>query len=94
MLGKVRDRGGIPVVCGVLPRRDYGREWLSRALSINSRVAKHCESNGWAFLDAWDLFYGKDNLFARDGVHLSRLGVGVLARALEGKAGEVQQFFQ
>ena len=93
-LGKIRDRGAVPVVCGILPRRGASVEWLSRAIAMNRRVADHCGSNGWAFLDTWDLFYGENSLYARDGVHLSRRGVRVLAQALERKVGEVQGFFR
>ena len=82
-LNRIKNKGGIPVVCGVLPRRGVGAEWLSRALALNNRLAAHCKSNRWAFVDNWDLFYGKDALYARDGVHLSRQGVRVLAGTLE-----------
>lgn len=82
-LNRIKTKGGIPVMCGVLPRRGVGAEWLSRAIAVNSRLAAHCKSNGWAFVDNWDLFYGKDALYARDGVHLSRQGVRVFAGTLE-----------
>ena len=82
-LGKIRDRGGIPIVCGVLPRRGVGREWLSRAIAINCRLEKHCANNGWAFIDDGQRFYGNDYLYCRDGVHLSREGVKTLSASLE-----------
>lgn len=91
-LGKVRDRGGIPVVCGVLPRRNVGDGWLSRAIAVNGRLAAHCESQGWLFVDNWDLFYGKDSLYARDGVHLSFEGVEVLSESLERALSHLQDF--
>ena len=93
-LEKIRNRGGIPVVCGVLPRRGVGNEWLSRAITLNRRLASHCKSNGWSFVDNWDRFYGKDALYARDGVHLSRQGVRVLAGTLEREVGALQRFFR
>ena len=93
-LDKIRSKGGVPVVCGVLPRRGVGVEWLSRALAINCRLAAHCKSNGWSFIDTWDLFYGKDALYARDGVHLSRQGVRVLAGTLEDEVNALQRLFR
>ena len=83
MLGKIRDNGGIPVVCGILPRGGNGGEWLSRAISLNSRLAAHCDRNGWLFIDTWNLFFGKEELYAKDRVHLSFQGVEVLSNALE-----------
>ena len=53
-------------------------EWLSRIIAVNSRLTGHCKSNGWAFINNWDLFYAKDTLYARDGVDLSWHSVRVL----------------
>ncbi len=52
-LGKVRDKGDVPVVCGILPRCGNGNEWLFRAIffSLNSHLAAHCNTNGWLFID-------------------------------------------
>ena len=86
-LGKVRDLGGVPVVCGVLPRKYAGREWLSRASALNSRLADLCRGNGWLFVDNWKYFFGKDHLYARDGVHLSERGTGALAWSLQRDLG-------
>ena len=93
-LDRIRDKGAIPVVCGVLPRRGVGSEWLSRAIALNRRLANHCKSQGWSFIDNWDLFYGKDTLYARDGVHLSRQGVRVMAGTLERELSALQRFFR
>ena len=83
MLGRIRDNGGIPVVCGILLRGGNGGECLSRAISLNSRLAAHCDRNGWLFIDTWNLFFGKEELYAKDRVHLSFQGVEVLSNALE-----------
>ena len=93
-LDKIKSKGGIPVVCGILPRRGVGIEWLSRAIAVNCRLADHCKSKGWSFIDNWDLFYGKDALYARDGVHLSRQGVRVLAGTLEREVDALRRFFR
>ena len=93
-LQRISSKGGIPVVCGILPRRGVGAEWLSRAIAMNCRLADHCKSKGWSFIDSWDLFYGKDTLYARDGVHLSRQGVRVLADTLEREVAAIKDFFR
>lgn len=80
-LGRVRDLGGTPVLCGVLPRR-LGPRWWSEACALNSRLAGHCRRNGWLFVDNWSYFFGKDHLYTRDGVHLSGGGTGALAWSL------------
>lgn len=92
LLGRIRDAGGSPVVCGVLPRRGVGDGWLSRAIAVNSRLAEHCERNGWLFVDNWDLFFGNDALYARDGIHLTFKGVEALSDSLERALGTLRDF--
>ena len=50
-LAKVRNRNRVPVVCGVLPRRAVGDMSQSRAITLNCRLAEHCETNRWIFVD-------------------------------------------
>lgn len=84
ILDRVRRKGGRPVVHGILPRRGVTWDWSSRAIGINSRLEQFCQDEEIPFLDNWCTFYGNDRLYARDGVHLSRLGVQKLASTLEG----------
>ena len=93
-VGKVRDRGGFPVVCGVLPRRFVDDMWYSRAIAVNCRLALHCKANGWAFVDSWDLFFGHNHLYRRDGVHFSRKGVQILSESLEREVDALQAFLR
>lgn len=83
VLEKIKSKGGVSVVCGVLPRRGVSREWLSRAIGINCSLDKYCSDHAIPFIDVWHRFYGNDVMYARDGVHLSRQGVAVLARAVD-----------
>ena len=92
VLGKVRDRGGIPVVCGILPRRGVSWEWLSKAIAVNCRLADHCMANGWTFINNWHRFFGMDHLYQRDGVHLSQRGYQFLADILEDEVGALKGF--
>ena len=82
-LARVRELGGTPVLCGILPRRSAGVRWWSEATALNSRLADHCRRNGLLFVDNWSYFYGKDHLYTRDGVHLSERGTGALAWSLQ-----------
>ena len=86
-LDKIKSKGGIPVVCGVLPRRGLDAEWLSRAIIVNCRSANHCMGNGWTFIDNWNLFYSKDTFYARDGLHLSLAMAGMFEKNLNALQG-------
>lgn len=89
MLGKIRESGRRCVVSGVLPRFWAGRagisvgEWLSRAIGVNERLKVLCREAGVSFVEEWDRFYGRRELYVRDGVHLSGKGVEVLRECLE-----------
>ena len=41
-LGRVRELGGTPVLCGILPRKYVGAGWWSAALTVNRWLAEHC----------------------------------------------------
>ena len=83
MLEKVRESGRRCVVSGILPRCQVGSGWHSRAIGVNERVRKMCEKMGMFFMDEWCEFYGRKDLFAMDGVHLSRKGVKMMSECLE-----------
>ena len=86
-LEKVRRKGAPVVACGIPPRMGYSREWLSRAIAFNSRIEDYCRRNRIAYVDVWERFYGRKQLFARDGVHLSRVGVSVLSGLIDKVVG-------
>ena len=83
LLDKVREKGGIPVIHGILPRWGASWEWSSRALGVNSRLEKFSKECGIPFIDNWSLFYGRRSYYAHDGIHLSREGVAAVAGSLD-----------
>ena len=66
---------------------DASREWLSRAIGVNEQLKGVCKDIGVSFVDDWDRVFGRRELYARDGVHLSRKGVDVLSECLERGVG-------
>ena len=86
-LDNIRSKSRIPVVCGVLPRRVLDDEWLSKAIVVNCKLVNHCKGNVWTCIYDWDLYYGKNTLYARDRLHLSCQSVGVMAGTLERELG-------
>ena len=83
LLREIRESRRRCIVSGVLPRQKVGGQWLSHALGLNDRLRKLCEESGVGFLDEWDRFYGRHELYAMDGVHFSRKGVQELSECLE-----------
>ncbi|KAG0719178.1 hypothetical protein GWK47_051031 [Chionoecetes opilio] len=68
----------------VFSLKEYvGQEWLSRALSLNSKIEELCKGMGLRFVDGWDTFYGKHSMYTRDGVHLSKMGTEAYGDQLE-----------
>ena len=91
MLEKVKASGRTGVVCGLIPRRFADSEWLSRSLSLNSRLEGMCRELGFLFVDGWDTFYGKHAMYTKDGVHLSKIGTEAYGAQLEGTVRGIRQ---
>lgn len=82
LLARVRESGRNAIVSGVLPRMNVSKEWSSRAIGLNERVRKEC-GDDVVFLDTWSMFWGVNELYARDGLHLSKSGVQLLSKCFE-----------
>ena len=83
LLREVRESGRRCIVSGVLPRQKVGGLWLRQAYGLNDRLRRMCGESGVGFMDEWDRFYGRQELYARDGIHFSRKGVQALSECLE-----------
>ena len=62
------------IVVGLVPRNYRTGEEYSRPLGVNRRLESLCKSYSIRFIDLWATFFGKDNLFQRDGTHFSSHG--------------------
>ena len=81
---KVRSKGKICLVSGILPRQSESRYWSSKAIGINNRVQKLCsEIDGAMFLDNWEKFYHNRRWYTRDGIHLNYQGSKVLSNIVD-----------
>ena len=83
LLRKVKESGRRCIVSGVLPRQKVGGLWLSQAIGLNDRLRTLCGEYEVGFMDEWDRFFGRQELYARDGIHFSRKGVQELSECLE-----------
>ena len=70
------------IVVGLVPRDYRSGEDYSRAIGVNRRLETLCQSYSIRFIDPWATFYGRVNLFQRDGTHFSSHGARVFARLL------------
>ena len=62
------------MILGILPRPYASDCATSKAIGLNGRLADLCTQKGVRFVDPFDEFFGKRNLYLRDGVHLSTSG--------------------
>lgn len=83
LLQDLRETRKRTIVTGILPRAVASNEWYSRALAMNSSVNQMCEKMGLIFVDLWQDFYGRDDYYLRDGLHLSDDGARALGVAYE-----------
>ena len=78
-LGQILLSGILPV-CG---NRIQGYR-NSKRMAVNGMVERLCKEEDVGYVDMWDSFVGNDELYFRDGLHLSGKGAAVLAEGLSG----------
>ena len=71
---------------GILPvfgnRLDGYRN--AKRMAINGMVKRLCKEEDVGYVDLWDSLVGKEEMYARDGLHLSGKGAAVFAEGLSG----------
>ena len=56
----------------------------AKRMAINGMVKRLCKEEDVGFVDLWDSLVGKEEMYARDGLHLSGKGAAVFAEGLSG----------
>ena len=56
----------------------------SKRMAVNGMVERLCKEEEVGYVDMWDSFVGNEELYFRDGLHLSGKGAAVLAEGLSG----------
>ena len=80
-------RAGQILLSGILPvfgNRIQGYRNAKR-MAVSGMVERLCNEEGVGYVDMWDRFVGKEELYLRDGLHLSGKGAAVLAEGLLGR---------
>ena len=72
-------KAGKRVVVGIIPRLRWSDDAYSKNIGINKSLKYLCREAGVTFVDPYDEFYDRPELFNRDGVHLSWKGKATLA---------------
>ena len=74
------------ILSGILPvfgnRIDGYRN--SKRMAINGMVKRLCKEEDVGYVDMWDSFVGKEEMYVKDGLHLSGKGAAVFAEGLSG----------
>ena len=87
LLKKTKEaRVGQIILSGILPvfgTRNQGYR-NSRRMAVNGMVMQLCREQEVGFVDLWDSFMGKEEMYSRDGLHLSGKGAAVFAEGLSG----------
>lgn len=83
LLKVAKSKTGRVVVIGLVPRKFVAVSKYTGARAINNKLAKKCKDLGFRFIDPWDTFFGKDELFRGDGVHFSDAGAQAMAKLMK-----------
>ena len=72
------------ILSGILPvMRGRGTTFRNcKRMAINGLLEQMCEEEGVGFVDLWEYFVGKEDMFMRDGLHLSGKGAAVFSENL------------
>ena len=79
-------RVGQIILSGILPvfgNRINGYR-NSKRMAVNGMVKRLCKEEEVGYVDMWDSFVGKEEMHARDGLHLIGKGAAVFAEGLSG----------
>ena len=85
LLKAIKRKVNRAMVVGLLPRRYATREHYSKACWLNGRLLNLCKSYSLRYLDLWSSFFGKNDLYWRDGTHFSGKGCTLFAEQLDSK---------
>ena len=79
-------RAGQIILSGILPvfgNRIQGYR-NSKRMAVIGMVKRLCKEEEVGYVDLWDSFVGKEEMYVRDGLHLSGKGAAVFAEGLSG----------
>ena len=51
----------------------------SKRMAVNGMVERLCKEEDVGYMDVWDSFVGNEDMYVRDGLHLSGKGEAVFA---------------
>ena len=57
----------------------------SKRMAVNGMVERLCKEEDVGYVDMWDSFVGNEELYFRDGLHLSGKGPPFLPRDCQGR---------
>ena len=80
-------RAGQIILSGILPvfgNRIQGGYRNSKRMAVNGMVKRLCKKEEVGYVDLWDSFVGKEDMYVRDGLHVSGKGAAVFAEGLSG----------
>ena len=81
-------RVGQFILSGILPpvfgNRIQGYR-NSKRMAVNGMVKRLCKEEEVGYVDLWDSFVGKEEMYMRDGLHLSGKGLPFLPRDCQGR---------
>ena len=79
-------RVGQIIISGILPV--FGNKIQgyrnSKRMAVNGMVDRLCKEEDVGYMDLWDSFVGNEDMYVRDGLHLSGKGAAVFAEGLSG----------
>ena len=79
---KLKSRTNKVVISGLLPEPRANWRRVNNIKEVNAWLKDWCGRNGFEFMGHWHQYWGRWDLFRRDGLRLNRAGTRVLANRI------------
>ena len=76
---KLKSRTKKVIISGLLPEPRANWHRVNKIKEVNTWLKDWCGRNGFEFMGHWHQYWGRGDLFRRDGLHLNSAGTRVLA---------------
>lgn len=83
LIQRLKSKSKNVIISGILPRIRADWRFYSKALAVNKLLNSLCSQEGITFVNLWKSFARQQDMFAKDGLHLSAIGSARFGRLMD-----------
>ena len=86
---KLRSKSSKVAISGLFPVPHASEHRNRRIVQMNVLLKSWCRREGFRFLDHWDHFWGRWDLYKRDSLNLNQKGINILVGCFASAVGNL-----